>query len=123
MDQIVRHAGMLRLALGDHFQDRCTLELAGIGLVGRRGRRIERERVVDLRFVIIGITLRQRFHGLDVGLHAGAVIDLVVVGIHGAERIEIVALALGLGADDFRLGQRRGTFGKVLGRRRDVGIP
>ena len=99
MDQIMRHAGVLRLALGDHLQDCRALELAGIGLVGRRSRGIERERIIDLRFVIIGIALRQRFHGFDVGLHAGAVIDLVVVGVHGAKRIQIVALTLGLGAD------------------------
>ena len=35
MDQIMRHAGMLRLAFGDHFQDRRAFELIGIGLVGR----------------------------------------------------------------------------------------
>ena len=56
---------------------------------------------MDLRFVIVRIALCQLFHGLGVGLHARAVIDLVVVGIHGAERVEVVALALGLGADAF----------------------
>ena len=35
MDQVVRDAGMLRLALKDRLQDRRSLELVGIGLVGR----------------------------------------------------------------------------------------
>ena len=35
MDQVVRHAWMLRLALGDRLEDRCAFELVGVGLVGR----------------------------------------------------------------------------------------
>ena len=58
VDQIMRHAGMMRLALGDLFEDRRALELVGVGLVGRRRRGVERERIVDLRFVVVRITLR-----------------------------------------------------------------
>ena len=50
-------------------------------------------------------------------------IDLVVVGVHDAERVEIVALALGLGADALRLRDRGGALGEILRRRRDVWIP
>ena len=99
MDQIVRHAGMLRLALEDRLQDRRAFELVGIGLVGRRSRGVERQRVVDLRLVVVRIALRQLLHGLGIGLNARAVVDLLIVGVHDGERIEIVALALGLGAD------------------------
>jgi hypothetical protein len=123
MDQIVRHAGMLRLALGDLFQDGRTLELVGVGLVGRRRRGVERQRIMDLRFVVIRIARSQRFHGLGVGQQAGAVIDLFVIGVHGAQCREVVALALRLGADAFRFLQRSSTLGEVLHRRHAMGIP
>ena len=77
---------------------------------------------MDLRFVVVRIALRQLLHGLGIGLHARAVIDLFVVGVHGAERVEVVALALGLGADALSLRDRGGAVGEVLGGRRDVGI-
>ena len=63
----MRHARMLRLALEDRLQDGRALELVGIGLVGRRSRSVERERVVDLRLVVVGIALRQLLHGLGIG--------------------------------------------------------
>ncbi len=50
-------------------------------------------------------------------------INLVVVGVHGAERREIVTLALGLGADGLSFRECGGTFGKVLRGRRGVGVP
>ena len=124
VDQVVRHAGMLRLTLGDRLEDRRALELAGVGLVGRRSRGVERERVVNLRLVIVRIALRQLLHGLRIGHDAGAMIDLLVVGVHDAERIQIVALAL--------LSWRRRSFpwrssaapsARFFTGVRDVGIP
>ena len=94
MDQIVRDAGMLRLAFCDRFQDRRALDLIGVGLVGGRSRGVERKRVMNLRFVVVRVALRQLLHGFRVGHDAGAVIDLVKVGIHDAQRIQIVTLAL-----------------------------
>src|SRR5260370_3389189 len=114
---------MLVMALGYLLQDGRGLELAGIGLVVRRSGGVERERIMDLRFVVIRIARGQLFHGLGVGQQARAVIDLVVVGVHGAERREVVALALGLGAGAFRFRQRGRTLGEVLRRRRGMGIP
>ena len=35
MDQVMRHAGMLRLAFCNRLQDRRALELVGVGFVGR----------------------------------------------------------------------------------------
>jgi hypothetical protein len=102
VDEIVRDAGVLRLALEDRLEDRRALELIGIGLVRRRRRDVERNGVGDLRFVVLGIARRQGFHRQEIGLHAGAVIDLVVIDVHDGERVDIVALALRLGAD--RLG-------------------
>ena len=85
MDQIVRDAGMPRLALEDRLQDRRAFELIGIGLVVRRGGDVQRDGIENLRFVVIRIALRQRFHGLEIGLHARAMGDLVVVGVeHGS---------------------------------------
>ena len=79
----MRDAGMLRLALEDRLEDRRAFELVGVGLVGRRGGGVEGERVVDLRLVVVGIALCQCFHRLGVGLHARAMIDFFVVGVHG----------------------------------------
>ena len=53
VDQIMRDPRMLRLARPNLFQDCRALELIGIGLVGGRSPDVERERVIDLRFVIV----------------------------------------------------------------------
>ena len=118
----MRDAGMLRLARKDRLQDRRAFELIGVGLVGRRCRRVERQRVVDLSLVVVRIALRQLLHGLGIGLNAGAVIDFVVVGVHDRKRVDVVALALRLGADALSLGDRGGAFGEILRGRRDVRI-
>ena len=49
-------------------------------------------------------------------------VDLLVVGIHDGKRVDVVALALRLGADALALGDRGGALGEILRRRRDVGI-
>src|SRR5712671_6742910 len=113
---------MLRLPYGDRLQDRRALELTGVGLVGRRSRGIQRERIVDLRLVVVWIALRQLFHGLRIGQNAGAVIDLFVVGVHDRKRVQIIALALRLGTDALSLGDRGSAFGEILRRRRAVRI-
>ena len=123
MNQVMRHAGMLRLASRDRLQDRCALELAGVGLVGRRRRGIQRECIVDLRLVVVGIALRQLLHGLRIGLKAGAVVDFLIVGVHDGKRVQIVALALRLGADALSLCDRGSALGEVLRGRRGVRIP
>jgi hypothetical protein len=45
VDEIVRDARVLGLALEDRFQQRRTFELVGIGLVSRGSRNVERDRV------------------------------------------------------------------------------
>src|SRR5262245_57887607 len=122
VDQVVRDAWMLGLAREDRLQDRRALELVGVGLIGGRSRGIWCQRVVDLRLVVVWITLRQLFHGLGVGHDAGAVVDALIVGIHDPERRQVIALALGLGADAPCFGQRRRTLGQILRRRGNVGI-
>src|SRR5689334_17031881 len=94
----MRDTGMIRLTRPDPFQDSRAFELVGIGLVGRRRRNIESQCVMDLRFVVIRIALSQFFHFLEVSLYACAMIKPVVIGVHGAKGVDVVALALGLGA-------------------------
>ena len=122
VDQIMRHARMVRLALRDRLQDRRAFELLGVSLVGRRRRRVQRERVVDLRLVVFRVALRQLLHRLRIGHDAGAVVDLVMVGIHHGERVDVVALTLRLGADAFALRDGRGALGEILRRRRHVRV-
>ena len=123
VNEIVRDAGMLRLALGDRLEDCRALELVGVGLVGRRGRCVERERVMDLRLVVLRILLCQLLHRLGIGHDARAVIELLVVGVHDRERVDIVALALRLGADALALRNGGGAVGEILRRRRHVRVP
>ena len=122
MDQIVRDAGMARLALEDRLEDRRALELHRIGLIARRGGDIELDRIEDLRFVVIRISLRHAFHGLEIGEHAGAMIDFVIVGIERGHRIDEIALALRLRADRLALLDRRKAKRKIADRRRRVRI-
>ena len=93
---------MARLALEDWLEDGDAFELVGVGLVGRRCRDIERDRIGDLRLVVVRIARGHRLLRLEIGLDAGGLRDLVVVHVHQGERIHIIALALGLGADLLR---------------------
>src|SRR5262249_35085948 len=86
-------------ALEDTFQDRRSPELIGVSLVVGRRCNVQRDRVADLCFVVVGIALGQPFHGLEMGLNEPAMGNLVVIGIEGQQSIDIVALAPGLGAD------------------------
>ena len=122
MDQIVGDAGVLRLPLPDRLQDGGALELVGVGLVGGRRRHIQGDRIEDLRLVVVGIFCRQRLHLLQVGLHARLLRGLVVVNIHHRQRVDVVALALGPGANRFRLLDRRKPERKIGRRYRAVRI-
>jgi len=123
MDQIVRHAGVLRLPFEDRRQDGRAFELVGVSLVGRRGRGVERQRIVDLRLVVVRIAPRQLFHRLGIGLGAGEMTELVVADINDGQRVDVIALALGLGADTLCFCDDGGALREVLCGRRDVRIP
>src|SRR5215468_2389869 len=114
---------MLRLALEDDLQNGRAFKLIGVGLIGRQGRGVEGKRVVDLRLVVVWITLRELFHGLGIGLYARAVVDLVVIHVHDPERVQVVAFTLGLGPHILSLSKRRGTLGEIFRGRRYVRIP
>ena len=118
----MRDAGMLRLALENRFEDRRPFELIGVGLVGGRRRHIERDRVEDLGFVVIGIFRGQRLHRLQIGLHARLVRGLVEVDIHHRQRVDVVALALRPGADRLRLLDRGKAGRKIWCRHRAVRV-
>ena len=122
MDQVVSDAGMARLAPEDRLEDRSALELHRIGLVAGQGRDVEFDRIENLGFVVIRISLRHAFHGLEVGEHAGAMIDFVKVGIERGHRIDEIALALSLRADRLTLLDRRKAKRKVADRWRRVRI-
>jgi hypothetical protein len=115
MDQVVRDARMLRLALPDRPEDRRSLELLCVGLVGRRGRRIQRDGIGDLCLVVIRVFRRQLLHRAEIGSDALGMGELVVVDVHQGECIDVVALPFGLGADRLRL-LNRGETRREIGR-------
>src|SRR5262249_43763450 len=68
------------------------------------------------------ISLRYALHGLEIGEHAGAMIELVEVGVERGHRIDEIALALRLRADRLALLDRCEAERKVADGRRRVRI-
>jgi hypothetical protein len=118
VDQVVRDARMVGLALEYLLQDGRRLKLVGIGLVIRRGGDIEGERVEHLRLVVARIALRKLLHGLEVGLDARAMRDLVVVGKQQRQGGDVVALTRRLRPDRLAFLQRSDRAWQVARRRR-----
>jgi hypothetical protein len=77
---------------------------------------------MNLCLVIVAVALCQLFHRLEIGEHTRAMIDLVVVGIHRAQRVEIVALPLRPGVDGLGFFECGCAFCEILGRGCDVRI-
>ena len=98
----MRHPRMVGLRGEDRLEDRRGLELAGIGLVVRVRSDVERERMENRGFLILGVALRELLHCLFVPQHALAP-GRPVVRVKGCDRFDVVALAL-------RLGRGRQTF-------------
>jgi hypothetical protein len=88
------------------------LRYAEYGLVALRLRSGQVQRGEDLRLVVLGILLRQGVEGLRARELAGPLAAIGEVGVVGGDRLDVVALALGLGADAAALldrgGRRRG---------------
>ena len=122
MDQVVGNAGMPRLAAEDRLEDGGALELIGVGLVVGRSRDVERDGIEDLRFVIVRIFLRQRFHRLEIGLDTLSMRNLVVVGVEDHQRIDVIALALGARVDRLSLLQRSEAERQIGRRRRSMRV-
>jgi len=102
VDQVVRHAGMVRLLGKDLLQNSGGLELAGVRLVGRERSRVEGERVEDRCLPVIRIAKGELLHGFLVGESPSAVIDLVRVPVERLEPRDVISLALGLRSRSLR---------------------
>src|SRR5437899_469529 len=57
MDEVMSDTRMMRLALENRLENAGALELHCIGLVARRSRNVERDRIKDLRFIVTWIGL------------------------------------------------------------------
>ncbi len=115
---VMARAGMLRLLCEHPLQNLAGLELILVGLVETVGGGEQRQRVEDPRFTIVGVALRDRLHLAHVGGCARAVIELVVIGVEGRQRVEIVAFARRLRAQRQRLRDGVASFLQVGRRRR-----
>src|SRR5215469_7350853 len=114
MYEIMRDSRVLRLPRPDLFQDFRSLELIGIALIGERSPDIEGKRVMDLRFVVAGIAVRELFHCFEIGEDACAMIDLLIIRIHFSESVEVIALSLCLRAQCLPLLDRGSALCQVL---------
>ena len=94
MDEVVCDTRVVRLSFEDRLQQRRSFELVGVSLISGRSRHVERNRVSNLCFVILRITLCHLFLRLQIILDARAMIDLVVIHVHRSNRINIILLAL-----------------------------
>ena len=103
VNQIVQHARMLWLCLGDLFQNGAGLELFGVGLVAGQRRLVQRQRVEDGRLHVVRVLLHELLHRPLIGQPARSLIDLVVVLVVELDCGQPVALALGFGADRLAL--------------------
>ena len=115
-------ARMLGLALEDRFQQRCAFELVGVGLVSRRSCYVERDRVRDLRLVVVRIARRDLLFRRKIPLHARAMVDLVVVDVHRCDCIDVIPLALRFCTQRLAFFHGFETQWKALRRRRRVRI-
>ena len=93
VDDVVRDAGMVRLLGQDLLEDRARLQLIGVRLVGRRRRRVQRERIEHRGLAVVGIAPVELLHRLLVGGGPRAMVQLVVVAIVRLDRGDVVLLA------------------------------
>jgi hypothetical protein len=98
VDQVVRDAGMIGVLGELLLEDRGRLEVRGISLVGRRLRPGEVQGVEDLCLVVVRILRRECLVGLGARELARALGAVGEVRVVGCDRLEVVALALGLRA-------------------------
>ncbi len=96
VNEVVRHTRMLRVLLEEFFQKCCGFDLVGVGEVAFRRRGLQRQRMIDLHLVVVGIVLRHPLHRGIVVCQSDIRGDRVVVAEIGAQRLDPVALALRL---------------------------
>src|SRR6516225_3321782 len=63
MNNVMRHSGMIWLALVDWLEYCDGAFLIGVRSIGRWRSRDQRQRVEDLRLVVLGKVMRDRLHG------------------------------------------------------------
>src|SRR5258708_38486215 len=95
----MRDTGMIRVLLEFSFEDAGAAHRSLEGLVGRRLRRDQVDRREDLSLVIVRILLRQCVERVGERAQPRAVWALGEFVVIGGDRLDIAALALGLGAD------------------------
>ena len=99
VNQIMGDARMIGMPGELRLEDRRRLHGPRIALVGRRLSGGEVQRAEDLRLVVVAVAVGQSFEGVGQRLHARPRQPLAEMIVIGANRLDIVALALGLGAD------------------------
>src|SRR5688572_8585195 len=112
---------MLRMLLELHFQDIGRLEIRGVGLVALQLRAGEVHRVEDLRLVVVRVLRGERLVGLGARHLPLALRALGEILVIDSDRLEVVALALGLRGHAAAFLDRHLRRLGVLGRRPGAG--
>ena len=99
MDQVVGDPGMIGVLHELLLEDVGRGQVGLVGLVGERLRPREVQRVEDLRLVVGRVAGGQRLEGLRAVLLARALRAVGPVFVVGGDRLDVVALARGLGPD------------------------
>src|SRR5207244_8237301 len=96
VDNVVDYPWMIR-HLRSQLVEYCGgVELLREGLVGRRRRRDERERIEDGSLRIVGAALEDLLHRLLIGLGASPMVEFVWVFVEGLDGPNVIPFALGL---------------------------
>src|SRR5262249_57191318 len=95
----MRHAGVLRVFFVQLFENCRRFGLVSIRRIRGGRRRLQGERIEYLGLVVVGVALRQLRHRVVVGDVSGIDRSLVIIAVVGGQRLNPVALALGLRAD------------------------
>ena len=99
VDDVVREAGMIRLAGDESFENRASLALLGERLVARRRGGGDRQRVEDRRFAVVRVGRGDPRHRIAIRHHTGGLIRRLEIGVEPGHRVHIRPLAFGLRAD------------------------
>src|SRR6266403_4776841 len=93
VNDVVARARVLRLLRKNLLENGAGLQLILVGLVEAVCGREQRQRVEEARLDVVGIALREPLHLAHVGARARAMIELVMIGVEGRERLEVIAFA------------------------------
>ena len=85
MDDVVGQPGMGRLLFEQFLEDRPRLEPPGVGFIRGIFGRCDRQRVEDLRLMVLWILLRDFAHGIAIGEQARALWRVLEAGVQLAD--------------------------------------